>query len=355
MKIRLIDVAKEAHVSVTTASRALGGFDDVAEMTRRRVEETASRLGYEPNISAQRLRRRRTDMIGLILPADESGFGDPIFNEFLAGVGEAAAALDRHLLLAAHPAGSTDERDTYLKVVRGGWVDGVILIRLRWADERVRLLNESGFPFVAFGRTGDDEDFPFIDENSVAGLGLLVDHLVQLGHRRISFVAGPEDLTFSRHRLRGFTEAMTRHGLPIHDRFLEAGDLRRESGAEAMSRLMDLASPPSAVVFSNDMMALGGMEEATARGLTVGRDVSITGFDGIAAGAHTTPGLTTLRQPVREIGRRVCRTLVERIDDDGRAHRHVLLVPEIMLRGSTGSTRPRHGRRAHPTNRRRDL
>ena len=354
MKVRLIDVAKEARVSVTTASRALGGFDDVAELTRKRVEDTARRLEYVPNVSAQRLRGRRTEMIGLILPADQTGFEEPFFTEFLVGVGEEASTLGFHLLVAAHPAGSAAESDTYLKVVKGGWVDGVVLIRLRWQDERVRLLKHRGFPFVAYGRTGDDDGYPFIDEDSVAGLGLLIDHLVQLGHRRIAFVAGPDELTFARHRLRGFGEAMARHRLPIHDGLIEMGDLQRDSGAEAMSRLMDASLPPTAVVFSNDLMALGGMDEAGARGLKVGQDVSIAGFDGIAAGAHTTPGLTTLRQPIREVGRRVCRTLVELIDDETRANRHVLLVPELLVRGSTGALPARHGHRAQAIERRRE-
>lgn len=336
MRARLVDVAREAQVSITTASRALGGFSDVSPSTRRIVEDTARRLEYVPNVSAQRLRRRRTDMIGLILPADKAGFGEPFFSEFLAGVGEEAASLDRHLLLAAHPPGSATEHQTYLRVVRGGWVDGVILTRLRWWDERVRLLQERGFPFVAFGRTGEDEGFPFIDEDSVAGLGSLVDHLVGLGHRRIAFVAGPDDLTLTRHRLRGFTEAMSRHRLPVPRRMVARGNLRRRSGAEAMSRLMETASPPTAVIFCNDMMALGGMETVTAKGLRVGRDVSIAGFDGIAAGEHTTPGLTTLRQPIGEIGRLVCRTLVARIQGDTGLGHQVLLTPELVVRGSTG-------------------
>lgn len=336
MRTRLVDVAREARVSITTASRALGGFSDVSPATRRIVEDTARRLEYVPNISAQRLRRRRTDMIGLILPADKAGFGEPFFNEFLAGVGEEAAALDRHLLLAAHPPGSAAERETYLRVVRGGWVDGVLLTRLRWMDERVRLLQERGFPFVANGRTGTDEGFPFIDEDSVAGLGLLVDHLVDLGHRRIAFVAGPDDLTLTRHRFRGFTEAMKLHNLPVSDRMIAHGDLRRESGAEAMARLLDQRPRPTAVVFCNDMMALGGMEAADVRGLVVGRDVAIAGFDGIAAGEHTTPGLTTLRQPIGEIGRLVCRTLVASIEGEGGDPQQLLLTPELVVRGSTG-------------------
>jgi DNA-binding LacI/PurR family transcriptional regulator len=334
--VRLVDVATAAHVSVTTASRALGGFDDVAAATRRHIEETARRLGYVPNISAQRLRRQRTDMIGLILPADEFGFAEPFFNEFLAGVGEAAAALDRHLLMAAHQAGSVGEQETYLKVVRGGWVDGVILTRLRWDDARVELLLERGFHFVAFGRTGRDNSFPLIDEDSVAGLRVLVDHLVGLGHRRIAFVAGPEELTFARLRLLGFREAMTAHHLAIPDELVEIGDLRRDSGAAAMAHLLDLTRPPTAVIFANDMMALGGMEEAQARGMPVGEEVSVAGFDGITAGAHTTPGLTTLRQPIQQIGAQACRLLVESLDNEHRTNRHLLLVPELVVRGSTG-------------------
>jgi LacI family transcriptional regulator len=336
MRARLVDVAREAQVSITTASRALGGFDDVSAVTRRIVEDTARRLEYVPNISAQRLRRRRTDMIGLILPADRAGFGEPFFSEFLAGVGEEAAAHDRHILLAAHPPGSAEEHETYLRVVRGGLVDGVVLLRLRWQDERVRLLQERGFPFVAFGRTGTEVGFPFIDEDSVAGLGLLVDHLVALGHRRIAFVAGPDDLTLTRHRLRGFTEAMNRHRLSVSDRMIAQGDLRRESGAEAIGQLLDTRLRPTAVVFCNDMMALGGMEAAAERGLVVGRDLSIAGFDGIAAGEHTTPGLTTLRQPIGEIGRLVCRTLVAAIEGETAVPPQVLLTPELVVRGSTG-------------------
>ncbi|MFQ5434556.1 MAG: LacI family DNA-binding transcriptional regulator, partial [Anaerolineae bacterium] len=163
MAVTLKDIAREVGVSVTTVSRGLAGYDDVAASTRERIEETAARLGYSPNITAQRLQKQRTDTLGFIMPTYGPRFSDPFFSEFIAGIGNEAGVHDYDLLVSTHAPDSEDERKAYLRAVQKGWVDGLIVVRTREDDARIQLLCERDFPFVAFGRTNDESEFPYVD------------------------------------------------------------------------------------------------------------------------------------------------------------------------------------------------
>ncbi|HSM55374.1 MAG TPA: LacI family DNA-binding transcriptional regulator [Candidatus Sulfomarinibacteraceae bacterium] len=339
MPVTLKDIARDVGVSITTVSRALAGYDDVADETRSRVEEAASRLGYSPNLTARRLQKQRTDTLGFIIPTYGARFSDPFFSEFIAGLGNTAADHHYDLLVSTHPPESERERKAYEQAVRGGWVDGLLVVRTRVKDSRVQLLCENGFPFVAFGRTDCNGDFPYVDEDSEAGMRMMVDHFAALGHRDIGLIAPPVDLMFGCLRIQGFHRAMTDNDLVVNEQWIVTGDMTQRSGAEAARRLLALESQPTAIIAGNDLMAIGAMSYLQQQGYEIPGDFAIGGFDDIPPAAHTNPPLTTIHQPIYRIARTICEMLIDLLNGRRPANYHVLLTPTLIERASSGSPR----------------
>ena len=336
MAVTLKDIADEVGVSVTTVSRGLAGYSDVAEETRRRIQEVAAQLGYFPNLTARRLQKRRTDTLGFIMPTFGPRFSDPFFSEFIAGIGTEAAVHDYDLLVSTHAPDSEDESRAYMRAVSGGWVDGLIVVRTRENDGRLKLLCEQQFPFVAFGRTDCEYEYAFVDEDGVAGMSLMVQHLVDLGHRRLAYILPPPGLMFGRYRLQGYKETMAQNGLAVDPAWLVHGDMTQTGGAEAAEKLLQLDPRPTAIICSNDLMAIGAINCIQKSGLRPGEDIAVGGFDDIPLSAYVNPPLTTVHQPIYEIGRRTCAMLIEILKGRAPDEPHVLLQPSLVVRASSG-------------------
>ncbi len=336
MAATLKDIAQEVGVSVTTVSRALTGYDDVAAETRQRIQEAAVRLGYSPNITAQRLQKQRTDMIGFIMPTFGPRFSDPFFSEFIAGIGNEAAIHNYDLLVSTHTPNTEDEQNAYRKAVKRGWVDGLIVVRTRENDDRVRLLSNHNFPFVAFGRTNDELDFPFVDEDSATGMKMLVQHFIDLGHKRIGLIAPPKGLMFGHFRRQSFYETMGENGLPVLPEWVIEGDMTQRGGASAVKSLLEATPRPTAIIGGNDLMAIGAIKQIQESGLQVGRDIAVGGFDDIAMSAFINPSLTTVHQPIYEIGQQICAMLIDTINGRPLSNPHILLTPTLIVRESSG-------------------
>lgn len=334
--VTLKDLAKELGLSVTTVSRALAGYSDVAEETRRRVREAAQQMGYVPDVTARRLQKGRTDTIGFVIPTFGPRFSDPYFSELLAGIGNAAARHNFDLLVSTRPPDTAEERAAYRRMAEARLVDGLLVVRTRVKDWRIAYLSDMAFPFVAFGRSDLDADFPYVDEDGFRGLELIAQHLVDRGHRSVAFISAPEDLMFCAYRRAGLEATLGRYGLALEPQYCISGDLTQRGGFRAMNQLLDLSPPPTAVVACNDLMALGAISAAQKRGLAVGRDVAVTGFDDIPLAEHSHPSLTTVRQPIYDIGRQICNMLVTLIQGAELPERHVLLQPELVVRESSG-------------------
>jgi LacI family transcriptional regulator len=337
MPITIRDVARRLKLSITTVSRALDGYPDVAETTRQRVQQMAAQMGYTASRAARQLRRRRADAIGYIMSTSQPRFSDPFFSDFVSGVGDEAAAHRLELLLAVAPADTADEMQAYQRWVQGRRVDGIILTRTRVKDPRVRLLSTAGFPFAAFGRTRQRLGFPYVDIDNEAGARLLVKHILMHGFRRIAFIGAPLDYTFHVQRLAGYTAALAQARLRPDDSLVVTGDLTLAGGYRAALELLQSRRPPTAIIGVNDLTALGALAAAEELGLKVGQAVAIAGFDGIVDGEHSRPPLTTVRQPVYDIARLTTRLLVAQLSGDTVPQRHVLMPPELIIRGSTGA------------------
>lgn len=341
MPVTLKDIAARLNLSITTVSRALGGYPDVAVETRQRVLQAAREMGYHPNIIAQSLQRRRSNTLGFVIPATERYLSDPFFLELLSGIGDGAAQQGFDLLVSTCAPLSLGERAVYERMIRGKRVDGMVVARTRKEDERISYLVQEGFPMAAFGRTALTEDFPFIDVDGEEGVGQAMAHLLGSGHRRIGFISPPVYLMFTEHRLAGYRQALERNGLGFDASLVVEGNLSQAGGYEMMGRLLDLDDPPSAVVCGNDLMALGAIHAIQERGLAVGRDVAVVGFDDIPLAEHCHPPLTTVHQPIYEIGKMVSEMVIRIIEGGELPERQIILRPQLVIRGSTVMTERR--------------
>jgi LacI family transcriptional regulator len=188
---------------------------------------------------------------------------------------------------------------------------------MRLQDWRIGYLSREGIPFVSFGRSLMEEKAPHVGVDGRAGIRELVGHLVSQGHRRIAFIAAPKDLTLAPDRLDGYRDGLS------------------DAGYEAAKELLERVPPPTAIVGANDLSALGAMRAAQERGMAIGRELAIAGFDGIEASEHSHPALTTVYQPVYEIGRRVCSMLISIIEGEAYSDTETLIKPTLMIRQST--------------------
>jgi len=339
MSTTIKDIAQLLHLSVSTVSKALNDYPDVAPETKQRVQEAARSLGYRPNVIAQRLQSRRTGTLGFVLWYGGDSISDPLFNEFLISMLEAAAHHQYDLLVSACPLG-TSRPAAYERVIKTGRVDGLILDSTDRDDDRIAYLCQEGFPFVVFGRTEQDIDFPYVDVDGRAGVRQAVQHLIDLDHERIAFIGLPSFSFCAYDRRLGYEAALQSNGLPLEpDLMVEVERGSEEDGYSAMAQLLDMPNPPTAVMVSSDLMAIGALRAAQERGVVVGHDLAMIGFDDISLTAYTHPPLTTLHQPIQEIGERLVDMLVCLIEDRPLPARHVILPPTLIIRESSGKAR----------------
>jgi LacI family transcriptional regulator len=334
MAVTIRQVAARLSLSVTTVSRALMGYSDVAEATRQRVHDVANEMGYVPSQAARQLRRRRADALGLILPSESPRFTDPFFATFIAGVGDEVTRNHHDLLVSLAGPGDA-ERETYQRIARSRRVDGFVLVRMRASDWRVGYLIQEGIPFAAFGRSATGGDFPYIGVDGATGVETLVRHLVDLGHRRIAFISAPPELTLAQDRLNGYRDGLNRAGIAFEPELVLGETLTLEGGYQAARRLLERHLALSAMIGANDRSALGAMRAVQELGYKVGHDVAIAGFDGTEAGQYAQPPLTTIHQPVYDIGRQITSMLLAKINGDPVDPIQYLLEPELRIRAST--------------------
>ena len=339
MPVTIKDIAKELGLSVSTVSKALNDYPDVAPETRQLVKEAARRMGYRPSAAARTLRTRKTNTIGLIFCLMDRHLTDPYYLDLLSSIGEECSRHGFDLLLSACP-DREQEHSAYERMVDGKRVDGIILTGTRHGDERIAYLRKRGFPFVALGRSEEDGDFPYVDVDGAKGVSDGVQHLLDQGYRHIGFIGLPPELICADHRLQGYKMALERNDLSFDPRLvLHCDRLTQEAGYQAMQRLLELDEPPDAAFVCSDEMALGAMRAVQERGLAVGRDFGIVGFDDIPMAAQVQPPLTSVRQPIYEVGTQLCQMLIKLVRGEPLKENHIILPPTLVIRESSGAHR----------------
>lgn len=340
--VTMRDIAEHVGKSVSAVSKALSGAPDIGPETLAAVRTAAAELGYEPNTAAQQLKLQRTNTVGLILPGKaDLRLSDPFFAEFLTGLAEQLEAFELSILLSSVTDG--DYEAAYLQHVRARRVDGFVVVRTRLGDDRIRVLAGRGIPFISFGRTGAADNHNYVDEDGAGAMAAVVDHLVGLGHKRLACIAEPTGFTKGHNRVQGFVSSLQEHGIAMTPDSVVVAGYRQESGYDVANRLLSQPHPPTAIACCNDLIALGAMRAAQERGLEVGSDVSITGFDDIALAGYANPSLTTVRNAASDSGRIAADILGRSIRGLHVEQPQVLLDLELVVRDSTGPPRSAGG------------
>ena len=332
----LKDVAKQAGVSYQTVSKVLKGQGHVSANTKARIQAVVQELGYRPNIRARNLRVQRNHLIGYSWQPEPPDLYNPILEKFLQSIIEVAERQDHHILTFAWQQ-ETGQLEEYRNLIRSGRVDGLILSSIDFDDPRVAYLMELDFPFVAFGRANPEWDFAYIDVDGGTGIRQMTEHLLALGHRRIAVLSWPESSRTGEDRLQGYRQAMQPAGIPLEEGWIERGRNSVSAGYDGAKRLLQrpLAKRPTALIGMSDTLAIGAMNAAHDLGLIVGQDVSISGFDDTPLSQYLQPPLTTIRQPIWEIGQRSIELLFQ-IMEGAPAECQILLPPKLIIRQSTG-------------------
>jgi LacI family transcriptional regulator len=326
----LRDIATRAGVSVNTVSRALTGKPDVNAETRARVQALAKELGYTPNLLARSLLRGRSSLVGFVV----TDCTDPFYSGLIRAV-EMALSRKGYGMLLATSNEDTHKEDRALTILQEHRVDGILLTAVDIEAEHVRRLLSGRIPVVLLGRRSRDYRGPFVGTDNIAGAELIVSHLVDQGHERIAHITRADAATSAGERLTGYRNALEEAGSGADDRLVFAAFPTLAGGEAACDWLLQLSPPPTAIFAYNDSQAIGLIQGLQRRGISVPGDYSVAGFDDIQISHLISPGLTTVAQPVDEIGTRGAAILIDLIDGHP-APPAALLQPSLVVRQTTG-------------------
>jgi LacI family transcriptional regulator len=331
-RVTIFDVAKEADVSFATVSRVVNGKGNVSAETRERVVQAMARTGYVVNRQARGLAGGRYQVVGLVVPDLDTSY----IGEIVRGIDEALAAVSYDLMLYTTHRRKTREAAFATSLTRG-MTDGLLLVLPTNPGAYLDSIRRRGFPFVLIDHGGVEESGPSVGATNHRGAYEATSYFAQLGHRRIAFITGNLELGCAVERLAGYRAALSDLGLPDDPDLVREGDFHEPLGYERARELMALPEPPTAIFAANDVSAFGALDAIRDAGKRVPDDVSVIGFDDIPDAAATRPPLTTIRQPLRAMGRLATRMLLEFIENPNRAVERVDLPTELVVRATCRS------------------
>lgn len=333
------DIAKRAGVHSSTVSRALNPATRhrLTPEVAARVIAIAAELGYVPNALAASLRTRRSQTIGVVLP----DITNPVFPPILQGLEEVLAA-DRYVAMVANAGSDPDRQRLVVERLLARQVDGLVLATVARQDAIVDMCLRAQAPVVVVNRSEEDHRVSSVVSDDARGMRLAVDHLIELGHRHIGHIAGPQALSTGKGRLEGFRMAMAAHAMaPPPTAIAAASAFAREAGRDAAQVLLDAAPEITAVVAANDLLALGLYDVLRVRGLSCPRDISVVGHNDMPFVDMVSPPLTTVHIRHGEMGAQAGRLLLSLVRGEATGGVDVVLKPDLVVRESTGA--PRHG------------
>lgn len=329
----LEEVARQAGVSRATASRVLRGASNVSPEAVAAVERAAAEINYTPNLAARSLVTGRSDSIAFLVNETEDRlFTEPFFLAMLRSCQAAVteSGLQLNFAIASTPA----QRDRFLSYASGGHVDGVLLISVHGDDDLQIRLEEAGVPTVLSGRPYSEKQVFFVDADNVAGGRIAAEHLIVNGRRTIGTVTGSLDLTAGRDRLAGYRAAFAAAGLHLDEDLIEPGGFNTIEGYDAACRLLVRRPDLDAIVAGSDLAAIGAIRAVQQSGRRVPEDVAVIGFDDFREAAEHVPPLTTIRQPMGDLGATMAAVLLGRLDGTETEPRGVVLPVELVVRTS---------------------
>jgi len=333
-KVTIRDVAAAAGVSYQTVSRVINHRPDVAEETRSRVWQVIEELGYQPSAIARGLASKRTYTLGLIT----ADFSDYFFSQVIVGAEVEARKHDYFFMLCSTERNPDDEPE-YLRLLTERQVDGILFARPSTEEDNRHIVSllRRDVPLVTTAYHVPGEDLTVVDVDNVDGGLKATQCLIDGGHRQIGVITGPLDWKSVNDRDRGYRLALEQAGIPFDESLIEHGDWSYESGYQAMGRLLERVPHITAIFAQNDRMAVGAMRALREEGRGIPDDVAIVGYDDIPMAAYSHPPLTTIRQPMQEVGETATRKLIELIDDPDAEREEILLKTDLVRRGSCRS------------------
>lgn len=326
-------VAQRAKVSTATVSRVINGTATVSPKTAERVREAIEALNFFPDINARALGSGRSGLYGLII----SDITNPYFPELVKSFEDIAVEHGQDILIANTDYDPKRMEECVIRMLQRK-VDGVAIMTSEMAEHLLKTFNSRKIPvlFMDTPRAFKAASVVRVDYN--AGIRLGLQHLLDLGHRQVSFISGPLHLNSARQRVDAFTAMMKEQGLPVEAHMVQESDHRVEGGRTAMQRILDGGRRPTAVMASNDLTAIGAVGALYDAGLRVPDDISVMGFDDIALCAYVQPALTTIRVPRREMAATAFRALYRKRDEPltkRAAKREHIILPDLVVRAST--------------------
>jgi LacI family transcriptional regulator len=329
------DLAKLAGVSVTTISRALNGYNDVNEDTRKKIKRIAVEQGYRPNAVARSLVMKKTQTIGVILSEiNRDGAKDAMAFEILCGINDRASDLDYDILLfSTNP--KKQESKTYADLCKERNVDGAIISGLRVLDPYLQeVTRNTNFPCVLIDIPATSNNLGHVTTDNVKGAQTAVQHLLDLGHRKIAIINGHDEASVSRERLEGYKQALKTQGIDYRPELVFNGNFSEEGGYEAMYQILMQHPDVTAVFSASDLMVLGALKAIERSGRKVPESLSIVGYDDIAISSYCSPRLTTIRQDKYEMGYQAAQLLIDMLVSR-EVNRKIVLKSELIVREST--------------------
>ena len=331
MRKTIEHVAQLAEVSKATVSRVLNDSPKVTEQTRERVMEAIKESGYYPSAMARRLTTNKAETIGLIIPTpQDKTFGNPFYTEILRGFTHQAKIEGYDLLLFIN-----EYQFNYSQLFHDRRVDGLLLVGVNRNDKGVIQLSKNKFPYILTGKV-DYKEANYVDADNRGGAYQAVSYLVNLGHKRIGYLGGSFDFVFNQERFEGYLQVLKEHNLEYGKELTMESINTEESGYEAMRKLLESSSIPTAVFVANDLDAIGAMKAVKEKGLRIPEDISLIGFDDIQLASYTEPTLTTVRQPIYEMGTTAISLLVQLIEGKKEEPLKVELPTQLIIRESSG-------------------
>lgn len=335
MAITIKDVAKLAKVAPSTVSRVIANSPRISEDTKTRVRDAMDELKYHPNFIARSLASQSTKVIGLVLP-HSSGvfFQNPFFSEVIQGLSEGVH--DNHYALQM-TSGKT-EFDSYegvVQMVQGGRVDGIILLYSMIDDKIMEYLTKRKFPFVVIGKPYDLVDkITHVDNDNFMAAKEATDYIIGLGHRKIGFIGGSPTLTVTLDRLNGYKEALRTSHIDINEDYIIHGDFLREGGQEAVKALLRRTIPPTALLVTDDLMAVGVVNTLTEMQIEIPTEVSIVSFNNALFAEMSRPPLTSIDINIKELGYQAASNLIQLLKNENDPVKRIIIPHTLVIRQS---------------------
>jgi len=331
MNITIKDVARLANVHPSTVSRVVNNDSRISKKTKNKVFMVINKLGYTPNAIARGLKTKRTNTIGMLIP----DITNPFFADLARGVEDAANDSGFNVFLCNSDEKLEKER-TYLEILKEKRVDGLIICTAHIKDKSILDLERIKFPYILVSRDIEGLDKNCIIVNDIAGGTMATEHLIKFGHRKIAHITGSLKVRSAINRLKGYKIALEKNHIEYKERLVEEGDFRISGGFHAMEKLLKLPELPTAIFAANDLLAMGAMQAIQKKKYHIPKDFCILGFDDIELASFVYPALTTIRQPMLEMGGLAVKILLRIIKEREYNQKKIILKPELVVRESCG-------------------